>query len=255
MIEARRVTCGYSRHHAVLHDVSFTARKGETINILGPNGCGKSTLLKAVLGFMPLENGSVFVNGQNAQSLTPRQKAKFLAYVPQFHSGVFNYTVMDVVLMGCSVRGPWYGYTDEDKEAAATALRRVGMLEHVSRSYLHLSGGERQLILIARSLAQGAEHIIMDEPATGLDYGNQFRLLEVIRELAGEGLLFMLTTHHPEHALFLGGRAILIENGSLVADGQVHEVVTAASMRALYEMDERLFEKIRNVYGVCHGMA
>lgn len=112
------------------------------------------------------------------------------------------------------------------------------MEKYARRPYLHLSGGERQLVLIARSLAQGGVFFIMDEPVSGLDYGNQFHLLQTIKDLSGEGVSFVLTTHHPRHALYLGGRALLLKSGKIIADGPSEEVVTTGNIRDLYELPD-----------------
>ena len=262
MIQVSQLSFAYSKKHPVLYNLNFTIEPGEIINVLGPNGCGKSTLLKAILGFLPLLSGQIHINGQDVVSLRPQRLARLLSYVPQMHNAPFNYQVLDVVLMGRVFSGPWYKYTREDHDIAREALNRVRLLDLASRPYQHLSGGQRQLVLIARALAQGADYFIMDEPVTGLDYSNQFYLLETIRELSAQGgaqksgnLIFILTTHHPEHALFLGGRALLIQKGQLLADGPVEAVVTAKGICDLYGIKPQFLDKIINSYGKQYGMA
>ncbi|NLV96704.1 MAG: ABC transporter ATP-binding protein [Desulfovibrionales bacterium] len=262
MIQVSQLSFAYSKKHPVLRNLNFIIEPGEIINILGPNGCGKSTLLKAILGFLPLKRGLVHINGHDVVSLRPQRLARLLSYVPQMHNTPFNYQVLDVVLMGRVFSGPWYKYTREDHDIARDALHRVRLLDLASRPYQHLSGGQRQLVLIARALAQGADYFIMDEPVTGLDYSNQFYLLETIRELSAQGgaqktgkLIFILTTHHPEHALFLGGRALLIQKGQLLADGPVEAVVTAQGICDLYGIKPQFLDKIINSYGKQYGMA
>lgn len=261
MIEVSGLTFGYSKSAAVLRGIGFSAAPGEIINILGPNGCGKSTLLKAILGFLPLRPGQILINGQDVCKLSQPRLARLLSYVPQMHSAPFNYEVMDVVLMGRAFAGPWHKYASGDYDIAREALRRVRLEEHWRKPYQNLSGGQRQLVLIARALAQGAGCLIMDEPVTGLDYGNQFHLLETIRELSEEGfagsrrLMFILTTHHPEHAIFLGGRALLMREGSIEADGPVGDVITSSGICGLYGLRPALLKKIINIYGDHDGMA
>ena len=218
MIDVENLSFGYSADKSVLNNISFSAGRGEIINILGPNGCGKSTLIKLILGFLPFKQGSIKIDGDDINKIARADMASRLSYVPQLHSGTFSYAVIDVVLMGRLTQSPWYKYTKEDYEKAYYALERLKIGHYAERQYLHLSGGERQLVLIARSIAQNTAYFIMDEPVSGLDYGNQFMLLQTIKELAGEGLSFLLTTHHPEHAVFLGGRALLIKEGQIVAD-------------------------------------
>lgn len=260
MIEVKNLSFAYSQKSPVLKDISFSAEAGEIINILGPNGCGKSTLLKAILGFLPLKGGQVSIDGHDVTRLSPKKLARALSYVPQMHSGAFNYAAIDVVLMGRNLAGPWYKYTSADYDIAHEALRRVRLDGYAQRLYLHLSGGERQLVLIARALAQGPGYFIMDEPVTGLDYGNQFHLLETIKDLSQDGFagkkpMFMLTTHHPEHAIFLGGRALMMQGGALLADGSVDEVISSGGICRLYGLRPELLDKIVNIYGKHNGMA
>ena len=248
-IEVRNLSFAYEPDSPVLRGLSFTARQGEIINILGPNGCGKSTLLKSILGFLPVARGAVYINGKDVRDSSRQRLARLLAYVPQSHHGAFQYSALEVVLMGRTISGSWYTVTDEDRDIARAAMEKTMTLRHADKSYLQLSGGERQLVLIARALAQGADFFIMDEPVTGLDYGNQFRLLETIRQLAKDGLSFILTTHHPEHAIFLGGRALLLKEGRLVADGAPDAVITSSCICGLYNMPPALLKRVAGIYG------
>ena len=248
MIRVDDLHFAYTSGEPVLRGLGFTVRPGEIINILGPNGCGKSTLLRAILGFLPVTRGSIQIFGRDVLSISKRRLSRTLAYVPQQHHGVFHYNVREAVLMGRTSASPWYTVTEEDQAVARDAMERVGITRHAEKSYLQLSGGERQLTLIARALAQGADCCIMDEPVSGLDFGNQLRLLQCIRDLAQEGLSFLLTTHHPEHAVFLGGRALLVKEGKLLADGLSEELITAASVCDLYDMPIQLLERVIRIY-------
>ena len=248
MIDVGNLSFSYSKDTPVLKNISFKADKGEILNILGPNGCGKSTLIKIILGFLPVEKGMVSIDGRDVNDITRKEAAKKLSYVPQQHRGVFSYPVLDVVLMGRLSQSPWYKYTGEDYEAARAALEKVKIEKYAERSYLHLSGGERQLVLIARALAQKSSYFIMDEPVTGLDYGNQFRLLQTVKELSEGGLTFILTTHHPEHAVFLGGRALLIKEGALIGDGEPYKVITTNCICNLYNMPREMVEKFSDMH-------
>ncbi|MDR2401180.1 MAG: ABC transporter ATP-binding protein, partial [Deferribacteraceae bacterium] len=192
VIEVSSLSFGYSKGCEILKSVTFAADKGEIINILGPNGCGKSTLIKAMLGFFRLKKGTVKYNGADINAIKRRDMAKLASYVPQLHIGAFSYSVLDVVLMGRGRAGGGLGYSKKDYAAAEEALAKVGLESFAERSYLHLSGGERQLVIIARSLAQKAEYFLMDEPVAGLDYGNQYLLLSIIKRLAAEGTAIIL---------------------------------------------------------------
>lgn len=244
MIEVRDLTLGYRKSAPVLKNVSLAVRMGEVVNILGPNGCGKTTLLKAMLGFLPPPPGRVLLDGTPLERFARRDLARRLAYVPQSHRGVFPYSARDVVLMGRTVHSPWLRFSDEDRARAEAALLRVRMGHVADRSYLELSGGERQLVLIARALAQDCPYLAMDEPVGGLDYGNQFRFLDLIRSIAAAGPAVILTTHHPEQAVFLGGRALLMKQGRVVGDGPVGELVTRSRVRSLYDLEEGTLERV-----------
>ncbi|MDR3325505.1 MAG: ABC transporter ATP-binding protein [Spirochaetaceae bacterium] len=244
MIEVKDLVFGYGKRRTVLNGVNFSAGRGEVVSILGPNGCGKSTLLKVLLGFFAAGRGMVCVDGVDVRAVRRRQMARIFSYVPQSHNGVFSYSALDVVLMGRTNGVGWHRYGKADHEAARRALETLRIAGFADRLYLHLSGGERQLVLIARALAQGAQYIVMDEPASGLDYGNQYVLLEAIQRLSCAGHSILLTTHCPEHARFLGGRALLMKEGRVIADGDADAVIHRASIGALYGMSAELLDRV-----------
>ncbi len=234
LLEVEHISFGYTREN-VLSDVSFAIREGEIVTLLGPNGCGKSTLIKIMLGLLRPANGGVFLNGRNIGQIRSKTLAGKIAYVPQTHRSSFPYSVLDVVLMGRIPHKPFFfRYSKTDLRIADDALGRLSISHLADRAYTEISGGERQLTLIARALAQGAKTFIMDEPASGLDYGNQLRLLDQIIKLSREGYTFIKSTHSPEHALWIADRAILIKNGAIVADGKCDEIITSENLFSLY---------------------
>jgi iron complex transport system ATP-binding protein len=239
MIEIRDLGLGYHKSPPVLKNFSLRVGRGEVVSILGPNGCGKTTLLKALLRFIPAPPGRLFLEKKPLEKIGRRDLARLLAYVPQHHHGVFNYPALDVVLMGRTAASPRLRFSAEDHDLARCALERVRLGHLAKRSYLELSGGERQLVLIARALAQNCAALIMDEPASGLDYGNQFHLLDLIGELSAAGPAIVLTTHQPEQALYLGGRAVLLEDGRLIADGRAKDIITPGRVRDLYRLPDK----------------
>ncbi len=234
LMQVERVSFGYAQK-TVLTDISFSIGQGEIVTLLGPNGCGKSTLIKIMLGLLQPAEGRIVFHGENIRQAGAKFLAKEIAYVPQIHTSSFPYTVMDVVLMG---RVPhktfFFRCSKGDRRIANDALERLSIAHLADRAYTAISGGERRLALIARSLAQGARTIIMDEPASGLDYGNQLKLLDQIMELARHGYTFIKSTHSPEHALWIADRAIMIKNGAIVADGQCDEVISSENLLRLY---------------------
>lgn len=204
LIAVRDVTFGYA-HPPVLRNISVSFQAGEVVSLLGPNGSGKTTLLKIVLGLLPPQRGDVLLEGLAIRAMTSKQLARRIAYVPQFHRIAFGYRVLDVVLMGRMPHKPFFfRYDAADERVAARALERLCIAHLKDRPYSEVSGGERQLVLIARALAQGADIFVMDEPVNGLDYGNQIRLPGRIADLSRSGYTFIKTTHFPDHALWGG---------------------------------------------------
>lgn len=223
------------RGRIVLQGANLSLRPGEVVSLLGANGAGKSTLLRILLGLLRPDAGEICLAGRNLAAYPRRALARQLAYVPQVHATPFPYTVNQVVMMG---RLPGSGYFHrtgaQDRDIVVAALARLGITHLAARPYTEVSGGERQLTLIARALAQGSRLLVMDEPATGLDYGNQISLLELLRSLAADGYGILKTTHHPDHALASSHRVALLREGRIEVDGPPAEVLTADCLSRLY---------------------
>ena len=251
LIKIDAISFGYTQK-AVLTDINLSITKGEVVALLGPNGCGKSTLIKIMLGLLRPDAGRVLLNGKNIRKLDTGYLAQEIAYVPQIHKSSFPYTVLDVVLMG---RIPhktfFFRYSNKDLRIAQNALERLSILHLASRAYTEISGGERQLTLIARALAQGANTFIMDEPAGGLDYGNQLKLLDQIVKLSREGYTFVKATHSPEHALWIANRAVMIKEGKIVADGPCDDVINTENLFHLYNARVNVLKFNDGPFNVC----
>lgn len=222
----------------ILNEVSFSVAGGRVVSLLGPNGSGKTTLLKVLLGLLRPTKGRVRIDECPVNKLSARHRARKLAYVPQAHALSFPYRVLDIVLLGRLPYVSFFGsYSNHDRRAAHEALDRMGIVHLASRSYATVSGGERQLALIARALAQGAEVLIMDEPVSGLDYGNQLRLLLEVQALAREGYTVVKSTHFPDHAFLSSDAVVLLHEGKILAQGLPSDVITATHLRQLYGVD------------------
>lgn len=223
------------RGREVLRGVDLRVAEGEVVSLLGANGAGKSTLLRLMLGLLRPTRGGVCWQGQPLQCVARRELARALAYVPQVHVLPFPFTVQQVVMLG---RLPHGGLmrspASADHAAVEAALNRLGMAALATRPYTEVSGGERQLTLIARALAQGARLLVLDEPATGLDYGHQMRLLALLKSLAAEGHGVLKSSHHPEHVALSATRVVVLEQGQITAQGSPEAVLTPAIMRSLY---------------------
>jgi iron complex transport system ATP-binding protein len=218
--------------------VSFTLAPGEVLCLLGPNGGGKSTLLKTVLGLVPALGGAVTIDGEDTVSWPAQRRARAFAYVPQSGAGQFAFSVAEMVLMGRSAHHSAFAAPGAaDRAIAQAALETLGIAALASRDWLKISGGERQLALIARALAQEARVLILDEPTANLDFGNQVRVLAELGKLAGQGLAVIFATHHPEQAFACADRVAILHEGTLLRLGTPDATITPETMRAVYGIE------------------
>jgi iron complex transport system ATP-binding protein len=239
-LEAHDLAIGY-RGHRVGSDISLSLGPGEVLCLLGPNGAGKTTLFRTLLGLLPPLGGSVRVGGDALAMLRPAEIAQRMAYVPQAHVTEFSFTVLDVVLMGRTARlKPFSSPGASDERLARDKLADLGIADLALNDYTRISGGQRQLALIARALAQEAPILVLDEPTASLDFGNQAMVLARIRDLAMQGYGIVLSTHDPDHALLVATRVAIIADGGLRALGTPEEVVTAEMLSAIYRTDVRV---------------
>lgn len=244
-VEVKNLSFSY-RARSVLTNVSFTAERGRLLSVLGPNGVGKSTLFRCILGLLKGYTGQILVDGADAKSLTARELARAVAYIPQSSYPAFSYSVHDMVLMGTQSRfSPFSSPGREGERLAAEALERLGIESLAHRAYTKLSGGERQLVLIARALAQQSPILLMDEPTANLDYGNQMRVLSKVRALTEEGYAILQSTHNPEQAYLFSHEILAMKDGSVLARGVPEEVLTAGLVRDLYGVEVEV-ESLRN---------
>jgi iron complex transport system ATP-binding protein len=227
----------------VLEEVSFEIQPGCITSILGPNGSGKTTLLKLLLGLKKPDTGCINIFEKSLDSMPLQERARRLAYVPQKHSAIFSYKAIEVVAMG---RLPYAGLfcrvTGKDRDLAMQNMQKLGISHLADRSYTEISGGEQQLVLVARALTQGADILILDEPVAGLDYGNQLMLLKHLRNLAGSGITCIKTTHYPEHALWTSDYAIFLKRGRVVASGNSEKIITSEMLANIYGTAIRVIE-------------
>ena len=236
-LEARNLGFGYGSRR-VGTDVSLALAAGEVLCLLGPNGSGKTTLFKTLLGLLPPQAGDVLIDGADLRTRSREQVARMVSYVPQAHAAFFPFTVREVVLMGRTAHlGVFSSPSRRDREVAHAALERMHLSHLADSIYTRISGGERQLTLIARALAQDAQVVVMDEPTANLDFGNQVRVLQHIRSLAGSGIGVLLSTHDPDHAFLCADRVAMLHDGRLVRHGPPPEVITAESLKQVYGVD------------------
>jgi len=234
ILEGLQLSIGY-QDRVVGTGLNVKLENGEVLALLGPNGGGKTTLLKTLLGLLAPKAGEVWLDSAPMVSHTVRERARLIAYVPQTHVATFAFTVEAVVLMGRTAHGDLFARpTRKDRMVAAAVLERLGIASLAQRPYTMISGGERQLALLARALAQEPQFIVLDEPTANLDFGNQGKVLRELRALARSGLGVLFTTHDPNHALRAADRAYLLSGGVRLAEGPVKEILTRDRLEVLY---------------------
>jgi iron complex transport system ATP-binding protein len=222
VLELRDVGFGYAPGDWVFRGVSFELEPGTVTSVLGPNGSGKTTLVRCAAGLLTPQEGSVL-------------RATATGFVPQARGTAFAYPVRDMVVMGRAAHVRVFGVPSRgDRAAADAAMDRVGITELADRAFPTLSGGEQQLVLVARAVASGHPVMVLDEPATGLDLRNQVLVLALVRSLADDGLTVLLTTHHPDHARFLSDAVVLIRGPADVQHGRADALLTEPVLSALY---------------------
>jgi iron complex transport system ATP-binding protein len=240
LYELQNVQVAY-HGRAALRELSLTIAEGGVTALLGPNGSGKTTLLKLLLGLLAPASGTVRFRGRDLARISRRDLARHVAYLPQNHRPVFPYTVEEVAMLGhLPRRGLLAPFTREDRQQGQACLDALGLSALAKRPYTEISGGERQLTLLARAMVQGAAVHILDEPESALDFGNQQRLLGRLAALAGEGRTCIFSTHMPDHALAVADRVVLLTAGTILAAGETASVITAEHLAALYAIPVRL---------------
>lgn len=237
LLEARDLTIGHGKV-PLGAPLSLSIQPGEVLCLLGPNGCGKTTLFRTLLGLLPPIGGQVELQGQPLHLLDRNARARQLAYVPQSTPFAFAWRVQELVAMGRAAHlGLLATPTRADEDIANECLHELGIGALAKRTVTTLSGGERQLVLIARALAQRGQLLVMDEPTASLDFGNQLRILDTVRELADRGIGVLLSTHQPQHAMQVADRIALMAHGTLQAAGPAHDVATPERLAQLYGVD------------------
>lgn len=223
-----------------LHAVSIRAGAGTALCLLGPNGSGKTTLLRCLVG---LQGGGagIELDGRPLASLSDAERSRLIAYVPQQGTAVFSYTLADIAVLGRTPHlGPFAVPSPDDRRIAVDSLDRLGIAHLADHPFNLSSGGERQLALIARAIAQEAPTIVLDEPTASLDFANQVRILDIIGGLADSGRTVVFSTHDPDHAFATATDAALLKDGRVIAQGAVADVIGETTLSALYGVPVRM---------------
>ncbi len=244
ILELNNLTCGYDKN-PVIRNVNETIHPGEICCILGENGVGKSTLFKTILKLIPPVAGDVSIDGDRISTWSHKRLATKLAYVAQSHTPPFPYSVEEVITMGrMGKMGPFATPSQKDKEIVDEIIKEMDIEFLRNEAYTHISGGERQLVMIAKALAQEPECLVLDEPTANLDYGNKVIVLNTIKHLAENGLSIILTTHDPEQALLLNAKTLILFKNEPPISGPANEVVNERTLKLAYNANIRVVEII-----------
>lgn len=243
LLEINNIEFSYNEKKKIFEDISFSIDEGDILCILGPNGAGKSTLIKCINGLLKLNKGDILFKGKNITMMDNDELAKKMGYIPQTHSSTFAFRVIDIVLLG---RVPHLGLTEspgkKDYKIAENAMESLGIAHLKDKLYNEISGGERQLVIMARVLTQQPEILLLDEPTSHLDFGNQIRTLGIINKLSKNGLSVIMTSHYPDHAFISSNKVVIMNNGTLMAVGSPEDVVTEENMRNAYEINVKIMD-------------
>lgn len=246
LFEIKNISFSYDGEE-IFSNISFSIDKGDVLCILGPNGTGKTTLIKCLNGLHEINSGEILINGENIKKLSFKEISKHIGYIPQSHVPSFPFKVLDVVVMG---RAPYLNLTDspkkEDIEIALNSLKTLGINHLKDKEYTNLSGGERQLVFLARILCQQPDILILDEPTSHLDFGNQIKLLEIIDNLAKSGLSIIMSSHFPDHAFLSSNKVAIMKDKKFIDFGSPEEVVTEDNLKKAYSIDVKLIELDNN---------
>jgi len=237
MLKCNNLTFSYSTQK-VLKNIDFQAEKGEFISILGANGSGKTTFFQCMQGLLTLDAGKILLDGENINRMTKKEIAQKIAVVPQESKNVFDYQVLDMVLMGIN---PWLSFAEqpgtEAYHKAEEILAELEILNLKNKSFNKISGGERQLVLIARAMMQKSSILFLDEPNSHLDFKNTHLILKIMRELSLKQKTVITALHDPNLAYQYSDRVLILKSGKIIAAGPVKEVMTADNLSRAYEIE------------------
>lgn len=243
LMEMVNGTFSYNGNGNIFEDINFSIKKGEIFCILGANGTGKTTLIRCLNGLMKLNSGEVLLNGKNIYSLNHAEIARNIGYIPQMHNSTFPFTVLDVVLMG---RAPhldlFSSPAEKDIKIAENSLKTLNIFHMRDKPYTEISGGEQQLVFIARVLTQEPGILILDEPTSHLDFGNQIRTLDIIEKLSNNGLSIVMSSHFPDHAFLSADKVAIMKGKNFIDIGRPEDVITEENMEKTYGINVKIMD-------------
>lgn len=250
-IEVSNLSFSYGER-PILNNISFRAENNQLLSILGPNGVGKSTLFRCILGLLKGYEGKILLNGKDIKKLGIGEMAKLIAYIPQSHYPSFNYSVFDMVIMGTTVQVSSVSSPGKKQiDLVERVLDKLGIYHLKDRGYIQISGGERQLVLMARALVQEAKILVLDEPTSNLDFGNQVKVLTQIRNLAKEGYTIIQSTHNPDQTFLFSDIILAMKDGKVLKYGKPYDIFSNDLIQSLYEVDVNIQSLYEDKVRVC----
>lgn len=233
----------YDGQHNIFENINFSVKKGDVFCILGPNGTGKTTLIKCINGLMKLRSGKILFKEKNIYSLNKTEIAKNIGYIPQIHNSTFPFSVLDVVLMGRSPHLEMFASPGEkDIKIAEESLKTLNITHMRDVPYTEISGGEQQLVFLARILTQKPSILLLDEPTSHLDFGNQMRTLNIIEKLAKSGLSIVMSSHFPDQAFISANKVALMKGKNFTDLGSPEKVITEENMEEIYDIQVKIVD-------------
>lgn len=243
LMQVSDASFSYDGQHNIFENINFSVEKGDVFCILGPNGTGKTTLIKCINGLMKLSSGKILFNEKNIYSLSKTEIAKNMGYIPQIHNSTFPFSVLDVVLMGRSPHLEMFTSPGEkDIKIAEESLKTLNITHMRDVPYTEISGGEQQLVFLARILTQKPSILLLDEPTSHLDFGNQMRTLNIIEKLAKSGLSIVMSSHFPDQAFISANKVALMKGKNFIDLGSPEEVITEENMEEIYDIQVKIVD-------------
>jgi iron complex transport system ATP-binding protein len=241
MLKIKNISVGY-RQKKVIQDLSLNFSAGEFCALLGPNGAGKSTLLKALIKFMEIESGEILLNNNNLQNLSHKETAKIVSMIPQDFQLQFDYKVKDLVIMGRFPHlGYWQNYSKKDEEITENILKQLDLIKYKDTNFSQLSGGEKQRVSIARSLAQETDVILMDEAFVNLDVNHQLEIMQILSGInKTQNKTIILVSHNINLASDYCNRVIMMKEGRIIADGKPEAIINEDNIKELFDAELKM---------------
>ena len=244
IIELIDVSVGYEKT-VVISEINLRFESGHFYCLLGANGIGKTTMFKTILGYLPVMGGQLLINGKPVKSFSIGSLAECISYVPQAKDNAYDMSVLEVVVMGRARFVKKFSQPSQDDYLKALdIIIRLDIEKLTNKHYSEISGGEQQIVLIARALAQESRFILMDEPASNLDFENQKKVLECLKQLSGDGIGVVLSSHSPDHAIYCDMEVVLIDKQKRIHYGKLKDVLTKQLLRDVYGVDVQLIQGV-----------